>query len=81
MGVTLAAVDTNDDDNDGDAREETAGSGRWGLAWDPEEGPVWGKVGGAEGEQKDTWTQLLNEGVNGITTDSDGEVSNRHIFP
>lgn len=48
---------------------------RWGLVWDPEEGPVWGNVGGTEGkeEEEDTWTQLLRGGVNGIIMDQDGE--------
>ncbi|KAM6924026.1 matrix metalloproteinase-17b [Xenentodon cancila] len=70
MGVSLAAVDSGED-----AKDETPGTGRWGLVWDPEEGPVWGKVGDPEEEeQEDTWTQLLNEGVNGITTDSQGSV-------
>ncbi|XP_037636435.1 matrix metalloproteinase-17b [Sebastes umbrosus] len=55
--------------------EEEAAAGRWGLVWDPEEGPMWGNVGDAEEEkQEDTWTQLLREGVSGITTDSDGSV-------
>lgn len=51
---------------------------RWGLMWDPEDGPVWGSVGGFEGgqqEEEDTWTQLLGGGVSGITTDRDGERS------
>ncbi|KAF7649362.1 hypothetical protein LDENG_00142890, partial [Lucifuga dentata] len=61
MGVSLVGV--------GD-EEEAAVS--WGLVWDPEEGPVWGKMRDLEEEQQgDTWTRLLSEGVNGITTDSD----------
>lgn len=54
-----------------------AAAGRWGLVWDPEDGPVWGSVGGVEGGQQaeDTWTQLLVGGVSGITTDRDGERS------
>ncbi|XP_074503794.1 matrix metalloproteinase-17b [Sebastes fasciatus] len=64
MGVSVAGDD-----------EEEAAAGRWGLVWDPEEGPMWGNVGDAEEEkQEDTWTQLLREGVSGITTDSDGSV-------
>ncbi|XP_071776167.1 matrix metalloproteinase-17b [Centroberyx gerrardi] len=53
--------------------EEAAG--RWGLVWDPEEGPVLGEMGEVEeAQQGDTWTHLLREGVNGITTDEDGSV-------
>lgn len=71
--MSLAGVnDDDDDDND-----EAAAAGRWGLVWDPEEGPVWGNMGGAEEDkQEDTWTQLLREGVSGITTDSEGENRN-----
>lgn len=51
-----------------------AGSLKQGLVWDPEEGPVWGTIGNAGGEkQDDTWTQLLKEGISGITTDRDGK--------
>lgn len=50
---------------------DETGSGRRGLVWDPEEGPVWGTVG--EG-QEDEWSRLLQDGVSGITTDSDGEL-------
>uniref|UniRef100_A0A3B5BCM9 Matrix metalloproteinase-17-like n=1 Tax=Stegastes partitus TaxID=144197 RepID=A0A3B5BCM9_9TELE len=72
--------------NEGDSRssslagrdadeDEEAGTGRFGLVWDPEEGPVWGKIEPAEEEmQEDTWTRLLKEGVSGITTDTDGSV-------
>lgn len=69
MGVNLARAD--------EGEEQGAAPGRSGLDWDPEEGPVWRDIGGA-GEQKldDTWTQLLSEGVSGITTDSDGEDKN-----
>lgn len=58
------------------AEEEEAAS-RWGLMWDPEDGPVWGSVGGFEAGQQaeDTWTQLLEGGVSGITTDRDGRRS------
>ncbi|XP_042348697.1 matrix metalloproteinase-17b [Plectropomus leopardus] len=67
MGVNLAGVD--------DEEEEDVTAGKWGLVWDPEEGPVWGNIGGnEEGQQEDNWTQLLREGVSGITTDSDGAV-------
>ncbi len=60
--------------------EEEEEEGRWGLVWDPEEGPVWGSIGGAEEEkQDDTWTQLLREGVGGITTDRDGEDTNLFV--
>lgn len=55
-----------------------AAASRWGLMWDPEDGPVWGSFGGFEGgqeEEEDTWTQLLGGGVSGITTDRDGERS------
>ncbi|XP_030251535.1 matrix metalloproteinase-17b isoform X2 [Sparus aurata] len=67
MGVNLARAD--------EGEEQGAATGRSGLVWDPEEGPVWRDIRGAE-EQKieDTWTQLLNEGVSGITTDSDGAI-------
>ncbi|KAM3613381.1 uncharacterized protein V6R79_025127 [Siganus canaliculatus] len=48
-------------------------AGRWGLSWDPQEGPVWGDIGDAEeAKQGDLWIQLIREGVSGITTDSDG---------
>ncbi|XP_061582428.1 matrix metalloproteinase-17-like [Cololabis saira] len=70
-GAGLAAGDGDGDDDE----DDTPASGRWGLVWDPEEGPVWGKLGHPEEEdQEDTWTQLLKEGVNGITTDSQGSV-------
>nr|XP_033488511.1 matrix metalloproteinase-17b [Epinephelus lanceolatus]XP_033488512.1 matrix metalloproteinase-17b [Epinephelus lanceolatus]XP_033488513.1 matrix metalloproteinase-17b [Epinephelus lanceolatus] len=66
MGVSLAGVNQE---------EDATAAGRWGLIWDPEEGPVWGNMGDTEEEkQEDTWTQLLREGVSGITTDSDGSV-------
>lgn len=70
-GVSLDLADTDNDDDD----EQAAGAlERWGLVWDPEEGAVWGKIGDAKQEnQGDTWTQLLQEGVNGITTDTNGE--------
>lgn len=69
MGVNLTRADEEE--------EQSAATGRSGLVWDPEEGPVWRYIRGAE-EQKleDTWTQLLNEGVSGITSDSDGEDKN-----
>ena len=52
---------------------EEAAAERWGLVWEPEEGPVWGNMANAEEEkQEDDWTQLLREGVSGITTDSEG---------
>ncbi|XP_059202610.1 matrix metalloproteinase-17b [Centropristis striata] len=64
MGAALSGAD-----------EEEEAAGRWGLVWDPEEGPVWGNMGDYEVEkQEDNWTQLLREGVSGITTDSDGSV-------
>lgn len=67
MGVSLAGVNQE---------EDATAAGRWGLIWDPEEGPVWGNMGDTEEDkQEDTWTQLLREGVSGITTDSDGEDS------
>uniref|UniRef100_A0A3P9CM71 Matrix metallopeptidase 17b n=1 Tax=Maylandia zebra TaxID=106582 RepID=A0A3P9CM71_9CICH len=71
-GVSLDLADTDNDDDD----EQAAGAlERWGLVWDPEEGAVWGKIGDAKQEnQGDTWTQLLKEGVNGITTDTNGSV-------
>uniref|UniRef100_A0A3Q3RED8 Peptidase metallopeptidase domain-containing protein n=1 Tax=Monopterus albus TaxID=43700 RepID=A0A3Q3RED8_MONAL len=40
--------------------EEEAVAGRWGLVWDPEEGPVWGNMGDAVVEKReDTWSQLI----------------------
>ncbi|XP_040904648.1 matrix metalloproteinase-17b [Toxotes jaculatrix] len=67
MGVDFAGTDDKD--------MEEAAAGRWGLIWDPEEGPKWGNMGDAEEDkQEDTWTQLLREGVSGITTDSNGSV-------
>lgn len=74
MGLSLAGAN-----DDVEKEEEAKGTaGRWGLGWDPEEGPVWGEMGDAEkAEQGDTWTQLLREGVSGITTHSDGE--NRNV--
>ncbi|XP_051276869.1 matrix metalloproteinase-17b [Dicentrarchus labrax] len=69
MGVSLAGADEEEKE------EEEVAAGRWGLVWDPEEGPVWGTVGVAEEEKReDTWTQLLRDGVSGITTESDGSV-------
>uniref|UniRef100_A0A3Q2DJK7 Matrix metallopeptidase 17b n=1 Tax=Cyprinodon variegatus TaxID=28743 RepID=A0A3Q2DJK7_CYPVA len=50
---------------------DETGSGRRGLVWDPEEGPVWGTVGDG---QEDEWSLLLQDGVSGITTDSDGSI-------
>ena len=59
---------------DGADKVEEAAAEKWGLVWDPEEGPVWGNMANAEEEkQEDDWTQLLREGVSGITTDSEGE--------
>lgn len=60
---------------DNEHEEQETEKERWGLVWDPEEGPVWGNVGGTEGkeEEEDTWTQLLRGGVSGIITDEDGE--------
>uniref|UniRef100_A0A3P9JB56 Matrix metallopeptidase 17b n=1 Tax=Oryzias latipes TaxID=8090 RepID=A0A3P9JB56_ORYLA len=57
---------------DGEDKEEKEPQ-RWGLQWDTEEGPVWGKLGGGQ-KQEDVWSQLIQEDVNGITTDSDGSV-------
>ncbi|KAE8278185.1 Matrix metalloproteinase-17 [Larimichthys crocea] len=70
MGVNLAGADKVEEEKEREATAE-----RWGLVWDPVEGPVWGNMGGTEEEkQEDTWTKLLREGVSGITTDSDGSV-------
>lgn len=67
MGVSLAGADEEE------GEQETAAE-RWGLTWDPEDGPVWGHIGQEVGnEQEDIWTQLLRGGVTGITTDPDGE--------
>ncbi|MED6260343.1 hypothetical protein ATANTOWER_014227 [Ataeniobius toweri] len=71
MGVSVAGEDFDDNNED----KETSGSGKWGLVWDPEEGPVWGKIEDLEEEkQEDKWSQLLKEGVSGITTDNEGSV-------
>ncbi|XP_069027199.1 matrix metalloproteinase-17b [Embiotoca jacksoni] len=62
---------------DGEEEEAAAaaGSGKWGLVWDPDEGIMWGKMGNSELEKReDTWTRLLEDGVSGITTDNDGSV-------
>ncbi|XP_027886307.1 matrix metalloproteinase-17b [Xiphophorus couchianus] len=73
MGVSLTRGEPDDDEDDED--ESAPGSGQWALVWDPEEGPVWGKVGDLEKEkQEDKWSQLLRDGVSGITTDNDGSV-------
>ncbi|KAG7241930.1 hypothetical protein INR49_024677 [Caranx melampygus] len=62
------------EDDDGDKEEETA-AWRWGLGWDLKEGPVWRDKGNAEEEkQENTWSQLLREGVSGITTDNNGSI-------
>lgn len=64
-------------DEEEEGEEQEGASRKRGLVWDSEEGPVWGHMGGAEEEkQEDTWTQLLREGVSGITRDSDGEDRN-----
>nr|WMC20665.1 matrix metalloproteinase 17 [Paralichthys olivaceus] len=69
MGLRMVGAGDVDDD------DEKAAAGRWGLVWDPEDGPMWGNLGNAEEEkQEDTWTQLLKEGVSGITTDSNGSI-------
>lgn len=73
MGVSVAREDSDHDDDD----EAGSRSRKWGLIWDPEEGTVWGKLGDLKEEkQGDTWSQLLKDGVGGITTDSDGEELN-----
>ncbi|XP_036069677.1 matrix metalloproteinase-17b [Oryzias melastigma] len=53
--------------------EEEHGPQRWGLQWDAEEGSVWGKLGVRE-KREDVWSQLIQEGVSGITTDNDGSI-------
>uniref|UniRef100_A0A8C7YZJ9 Matrix metallopeptidase 17b n=1 Tax=Oryzias sinensis TaxID=183150 RepID=A0A8C7YZJ9_9TELE len=65
MGVSLPRGDGED--------EEEKEPQRWGLQWDTEEGPVWGKLGDGQ-KQEDVWSQLIQEDVNGITTDSDGSI-------
>ncbi|XP_071314320.1 matrix metalloproteinase-17b isoform X2 [Trachinotus anak] len=67
MGVSFAGEDDDDD-------EQEEATTRWGLVWDPEEGPVWGNKGEPEEKQEDTWTQLLREGVSGITTNGNGSI-------
>ncbi|XP_030595449.1 matrix metalloproteinase-17b isoform X2 [Archocentrus centrarchus] len=76
LRMDLSMNTVHDDGDDDDDEEQAAGElERWGLVWDPEEGAVWGKIGDAKEEnQGDTWTQLLKEGVDGITTDSNGSV-------
>ncbi|XP_060904806.1 matrix metalloproteinase-17b isoform X2 [Labrus mixtus] len=70
MGLSLAGADADDGEVD------EAAAVRWGLVWDPLEGPLWGNMGAAEeDQQEDAWTQLLREGVSGITTESDGSVN------
>ncbi|KAM6953354.1 matrix metalloproteinase-17b [Aplochiton taeniatus] len=61
----------------GGAGAESGAGGHQGLVWDPEEGAVWGEI--REGvairkEGNQTWSQLIKEGVNGVTTDSDGSI-------
>ncbi|KAM6999657.1 matrix metalloproteinase-17b [Tautogolabrus adspersus] len=71
MGLSLAGAGADADDDEVD---ESAAV-RWGLVWDPLEGPLWGNMGAAEeDQQEDVWTQLLRDGVSGITTESDGSV-------
>ncbi|KAM4732088.1 matrix metalloproteinase-17b [Anableps anableps] len=70
IGMSVAGEDSDDKED-----EAASGSKKWGLVWDPEEGPVWGKVGDLEEEkQEDKWSQLLRDGVSGITTDNNGSV-------
>lgn len=58
-----------------DTKEKETTAERWGLVWDPEEGPVWGNTEISEGaEENDTWTQLIRAGVNGIIKELDGNV-------
>ena len=70
-------------------RGETEGKGggeeeevEQGLMWDPKEGPVWGEIGegeagGGEEEESNTWADLIRGGVNGITTERDGECARK----
>ncbi|XP_029958969.1 matrix metalloproteinase-17b [Salarias fasciatus] len=69
MGPSLAGEDAGEEEEE----DGGAGTGRWGLLWEPEEGPVWGQLA-AEEDTEDVWTQLLKGGVSGITTDSNGSV-------
>uniref|UniRef100_A0A8C6WQF2 Matrix metallopeptidase 17b n=1 Tax=Neogobius melanostomus TaxID=47308 RepID=A0A8C6WQF2_9GOBI len=71
MGVRLEG-----DDQEEEEEEEGDRRGRQGLLWDPVEGTVWGDTGASTpGQEHDEWTRLLREeGVSGITTDSDGAV-------
>ena len=72
MGVNFTVRD-NDQEEVGTTAEG------WGLVWDPEEGPVWGRTKIFEGqEDNNTWTQLIREGVNGIIKEPDGD--DPHIF-
>lgn len=76
MGANIAWAHEEEEEAQG------AAASRWGLMWDPEDGPVWGDVGGFEGgqQEEDTWTQLLRGGVSGITTDRDGERRRRLLL-
>lgn len=69
-GYPRPLSDLSSEASDGDTAP-----GLQGLVWDSEEaGPVWGAMEGTLAEKEnDTWTRLLLEGVNGITTDHDGE--------
>lgn len=72
MGLSFVGVEG--------AEEEAAG--RQGLVWDPEEGPIWGYIREAAPQHEaDVWTQLLREGVSGITTDIDGQYTANKGFP
>ncbi|KAJ7983498.1 hypothetical protein DPEC_G00377600 [Dallia pectoralis] len=57
--------------------EGKGGMGGQGLMWDSDEGPVWGEIGAREAEgreeESDTWTKLIEGGVNGIITGRDGK--------
>ncbi|KPP62374.1 matrix metalloproteinase-17-like, partial [Scleropages formosus] len=57
--------------------------GEQGLVWDTEKGVVWGDKNKRNSErlESETWRELLSEGVNGITTDSDGKRElYEHVF-
>lgn len=50
------------------------GRGAQGLVWNSLEGPMWGEVREEIGEEEEdaTWSKLIRDGVNGITTETDG---------
>lgn len=67
MGVHFIGTDIDNEEAEKNAE-------KWGLVWNPEEGPVWGNTEIFEAaEENDTWTQLIKAGVNGIIKELDGD--------